>query len=76
VADSSGAQIVGATVRIINAATHETRQATSGSSGAYLFPIVPAGEYSLEAETPGFKTEKRTGITIDVNQNARVDFVL
>src|SRR5579862_553135 len=76
VADSSGAQVAGATARVINNATHETHTATTSALGAYLFPIVPVGQYSLEAEAPGFKVEKRTGITLDVNQNARVDFVL
>jgi hypothetical protein len=76
VADTTGAQMTGATIRIINNETHETHTTTSGANGAYLFPIVPVGQYSLEAEATGFKLEKRTGIALDVNQNARVDFVL
>jgi len=42
----------------------------------YLFPIVAAGEYALEAESSGFKLERRSGLVVEVNQNARVDFVL
>ena len=76
VSDSTGALVAGATVRIVNNSTHETHSTTTGASGAYIFPIVPAGEYSLEAESPGFKLDKRTGVTLDVNQNARVDFTL
>ena len=76
VADSTGAQVAGATVRLINDDTHETRTATTGPTGAYLFPIVPVGNYTVEAEAPGFKTEKRSGIKLDVNQNGRVDLVL
>ena len=77
VSDSTGAPVAGATVRIINNGTHETHYHYHRQpSGAYLFPIVPVGQYSLEAECPGFKLEKRTGVTLDVNQNARVDFVL
>ncbi len=76
VSDSTGAQVSGVAVRVINNSTHETHLATTGPSGGYIFPIVPVGEYSLEAESPGFKLEKRTGISLDVNQNARVDFVL
>lgn len=75
-ADSSGAQIPGATVRIINSATHETRTATTSATGDYLFPSVPTGEYVLETESHGFKTERQSGIKVDVNQNARVDFTL
>jgi hypothetical protein len=76
VSDSSGAQVAGATVRIVNTKTHETRTTTTSASGAYIFPIVPVGEYTLEAEASGFKLEKRAGVMLDVNQNARVDFAL
>ena len=76
VSDSSGAPIPSAAVRIINGATHETHATATSSNGAYIFPIVPVGDYVLEAEAAGFKLEKRTGITLDVNQNARADFVL
>ena len=50
VSDSTGALVAGATVRILNNSTHETHSATTGASGAYIFPIVPVGEYSLEAD--------------------------
>ncbi len=76
VSDSTGARIAGATVRITNVATHETRTAVTSASGDYLFPAVPAGEYVVEAESSGFKIERRAGIRLDVNQNARVDFTL
>lgn len=76
VTDSSGAVVPGATVRIVNVATQETRTAIVGGTGDYLFPSVTVGEYTLSAESGGFKTERRTGIKIDVNQNARVDFTL
>ncbi len=76
VSDTSGAQVPGATVRIVNDNTHETHRISTGASGSYVFPIVPAGQYTLEAEASGFKLEKRTGLTLDVNQNARADFTL
>ncbi len=76
VTDSSGATLASATVRIIENNTHETHSATTGASGTYIFPIIPVGQYSLEAEATGFKLEKRTGVTLDVNQNTRADFVL
>ena len=76
VSDSTGAQVAKAAVRIINTKTHEIHRATTGPSGMYVFPTVDAGEYVLEAEAEGFKLERRAGIVLDVNQNARVDFVL
>ena len=76
VADASGAQVPGATVRLANTNTHETKSTTTSSTGTYLFPIVAVGDYFLEAEASGFKIQKRTGVTLDVNQNARIDFTL
>ena len=76
VTDSSGAAIPGATVRIVNVATHATRAATTGNSGEYLFPAIPTGEYTLEVESSGFKKEQHLGVKLDVNQNARVDITL
>jgi hypothetical protein len=75
-ADSTGASIAGARIRLINVRTQETNTTTSNTTGVYLFPIVAAGEYAVEAETSGFKLERRSGLIVEVNQNARVDFVL
>jgi hypothetical protein len=76
VADSSGGQLVGATIRLINTQTQDTRTAVTNNTGAYIFPIVAVGDYVMEAQSEGFKLERRAGIKLDVNQNARVDFVL
>ena len=76
VTDGSGAPVPAASVRIINDSTHETHTATTNGSGAYIFPIVPVGQYVIEAQAAGFKLEKRTGIVLDVNQNARADITL
>src|SRR5436305_2883940 len=76
VADNSGARVPGATVRIVNVETRDTRTTTANNTGDYLFPSVPTGQYELQAEATGFKTERRAGIRLDVNQNARVDFTL
>ncbi len=76
VSDTTGARIAGATVRLTNVATHDTRAAVTSASGDYLFPAVPTGQYVVEAASTGFKIERRAGIELDVNQNARVDFTL
>jgi hypothetical protein len=76
VSDSSGARVSGVAVKITHLGTHETHVAATSGTGDYLFPSIPTGEYALEAQASGFKREKRTGIKVDVNQNARVDFIL
>src|ERR1044071_4900380 len=75
ITDSTGATIAGAKIRLINVRTQETNTATSNATGVYLFPIVAAGEYAVEAESSGFKLERRSGLIVGVNQNAGRDFV-
>ncbi len=76
VSDTTGALIPGATVTLTEVATHDRRTTTTGSGGDYLFPSVPPGDYVLEAVANGFKAQRRTGLKLEVNQNARLDLTL
>ncbi len=47
------------------------------ADGRYSFPsLPPGGPYTIRVEAAGFSTEERTGITLEVNQAARLDFKL
>ncbi|MBV9081123.1 MAG: carboxypeptidase regulatory-like domain-containing protein, partial [Acidobacteriaceae bacterium] len=75
VEDPSGAVITGANVRIVNTSTNLEVRVTTDSDGRYLAPsLPPGGPYSVTVEAPGFATQERSGITLEVNQAARVDF--
>jgi hypothetical protein len=76
VTDSSGALIAGATVTAKHVATGDTRTTTSNETGNYVFPLLEIGQYELTCAAPGFRTEVRTGITLQLQQKARYDFVL
>ncbi|HEY3939787.1 MAG TPA: TonB-dependent receptor [Bryobacteraceae bacterium] len=76
VLDTSGAAIPKIAVKLRNTATGELRNSASDNSGDYLFPDVPTGTYEVEAEAPGFKRTVRGPLTLDVNQNARLDLAL
>ncbi len=73
VTDSSGAVIVGATVTLANSKTNIAQSVQTNSDGLYLFALVPIGTYDLPAEDTGFRKFVQTGITLEINQNARVD---
>jgi hypothetical protein len=73
VEDTSGATVPGVTVTIIQVATGQQRKTTSGESGSFVFTSLVPGEYNVRAEKPGFKTEVRSGLTLQLNQKARVD---
>src|SRR5215218_10466972 len=64
VVDPSGASIPGASLKLTNEATGATQIAPSGSEGRFVFPIVPAGTYTLEASSTGFKALHISGIAV------------
>jgi hypothetical protein len=76
VKDASSAVVVGAKVSLKNSQTNVERTTTSGKDGNYVFNLVPIGAYSLTVEQPGFETYVRKGITLEINQNARLDVAL
>jgi hypothetical protein len=70
VSDPSGAAIPGATVTLTNVDTNYPQKATSDSVGAYLFKLVPPGNYTLTIESSGFAGYNQKGIVINANMNA------
>ena len=76
VTDSSGAIVVGDHVILRNSQTGITRDTTSNKDGIYLFTLVPIGNYELMVEQKSFKRFEQKGITLDINQNAKIDIAL
>ena len=65
VVDAQGGVVSGATVVLINE-KQGTRSApaVTGPGGTFVFPNTPADTYTLEVALAGFKTVKRTGISL------------
>ncbi len=76
VTDSQGAAISGASVEAKNVGTNSTFSAVTNASGFYTAPGLAVGEYEVAAQFEGFKRVVRSGITLQVNQTARIDMVL
>ncbi|MGH9470610.1 MAG: carboxypeptidase regulatory-like domain-containing protein, partial [Terriglobia bacterium] len=76
VRDPSGAAMPGVRITAQNIQTSLTRVTRSDATGAYLISNLPIGNYRLIAEAPGFEKFVQSGITLAVDQNARVDVVL
>ena len=74
VTDSSGAVIPGATVTATRVDTGDRRSTTSNETGNYIFPLVDSGSYEVSCAAPGFKTEIRRNILLELNQKGRIDF--
>ena len=76
VVDPSGAVIPNATVTAKEIHTGLTQTQTSDSSGAFVFPTLNPGDYSLTAVASGFKATTQTGISLSSNQNVHIGFNL
>jgi hypothetical protein len=76
ITDATGAVISGARVTIRQPAIGFERSIETGAEGLYEFRYLRPGEYSVEVSHQGFRAERRTGIVIEINQQARIDFGL
>src|ERR1700693_3700927 len=68
VVDESSGVVPGATVTATNTGTALARNTVSGSDGGYRIPALPVGSYEVRVELPGFRTEVRSGLTLNVAQ--------
>ena len=73
VTDPSGAVIAGANVTVVNTATGISRSVTSDQAGNYKVLRLLPSTYTITAELAGFKKVTLSGITLQVNQDARYD---
>ena len=76
VTDQSGGAVAGATVTILDTQRNITRALMSDSTGQYNAPNLLPGSYTVSAAFQGFRTAERAGITLEVNQELRVDLTL
>jgi len=76
VTDSSGAAVAGARVTITRTATGTVATHETNAAGEYSFPLVEIGAYTVHVEKQGFRAKTVSGLRIETQQKARVDFVL
>ena len=72
--DSSGAVLPNATITITNVDTGAVRTVSTGDDGAFRVPELPVGHYEVRGEHAGFKTETQRGITLQVTDQAVINF--
>ena len=76
VVDSSGAIITNARVAAKETHTATTYNTITSQAGDYSFPQLLVGVYDLTFSAPGFKTEQRTGIVVQINTTAALNVQL
>ena len=76
VTDPAGAVIPGATITARRTATGDVRRTTTNETGNYTIPLLDVGDYEVTCALPGFKTETRRGVALELEQKLRLDFQL
>jgi outer membrane receptor protein involved in Fe transport len=76
IADATGAVIPHATITLTQTETNFTRTVTTKDDGSYHEEFLPVGPYRISVAAPGFRTLQRTGVVLEVMQNAELNLVL
>ena len=76
ITDQSGAVIPGATVKIINVGTQQTREAQTDEGGRYSLINVLPGTYTLSVTAQGFRKATQKNLSVTINKVNRVDLQL
>src|SRR5574340_250010 len=76
VTDPAGAAVVGAAVSAKDVNRGTVWPTKTNEEGIYAFPRIPVGTYEVKVEAQGFKTAVRPGVTLELNQRARIDVAL
>jgi len=74
--DPSGASVANARVTATALATGLTRETMSDRDGGYVFPLLPAGLYSVTVEAAGFEKLEQRGIEVRADQNSTLPVTL
>ena len=73
VTDPSGAAVGSAQIELLNKDTGSKLSAVSSAQGAYAFPNVAPGIYTVTAKANGFRTIEINNVTVQVNSSASVN---
>ena len=76
ISDPSGLAVPNTKVTVMGQATGLTREVASNQEGLYSIPALSPGSYDLTVEASGFKSIHQNGIVLEVDQRARLDFLL
>jgi hypothetical protein len=74
--DSTGANVAGATVLIVNLGTSAQRTVITGDSGDFILTNIDVGKYSLTVTASGFEKYSLPEISLTARESRRVDATL
>jgi hypothetical protein len=76
VLDTTGAEVAGASITVVNSETNASRITKTSGAGTYYVGNLPIGRYSLTVSCPNFSTEQIKDIELVVGQARNLDIRL
>lgn len=76
VEDQNGAKLPDAAIRIVNAATNESRQTRSGADGSFRLEALSAGRYRVEVTLGGFAKKVVSDVQVEPAAPVKVTIAL
>ena len=76
ITDPSGASVVEAKVTATDMDRGTVWPTVTNADGVYNLPRLPIGSYNVKVEKEGFQTAQSSGVVLQLNDNARLDFQL
>jgi hypothetical protein len=76
VTDGTGAVVPNAAVTVTNTETQVVTRGVTNQDGAYYIPFLPAGNYRLTVNAPGFKSFEEVGLVFNAGETPRIDIKL
>src|SRR5262249_23142133 len=76
VSDKTGSVIPNATVRATSQSTGLVRESTTDTTGHYLVPLLPIGDFTIRVEAQGFKASEQKDIRLQVDERREVNFTM
>ena len=74
VGDAAGARIGASSVVLVNTATNFRYSTTTDGFGRFVFELLPPGDYSARAESPGMSPQTTPGLHVDVGGTTELAF--
>ena len=76
VADTMGTAIPHSTVIFRNESTSAVTKISGDNQGHFVSPMLPAGNYTVEASAPNFALAAKKGVSVDADHSAQISMML
>jgi len=76
VTDATGAVVPGTNITVTSVGTGAERKVSANQDGYYAVPLLLPGAYVIQVDHSGFKPITRSGVVLEVDQRAEINFTL